>query len=182
MSLDQWSVTNPLDRVYGMLGVLGEKIQVDYALSAAAVFASFAMKLLKTDKSLWMFDLAANHPMRDLPSWCLDMDAPSKTTPLGPLMDSHGTYYSTSKRVGSKNQYRVESDEAAKTLHITGFQVDVCRPHCAICDLHDLFNDVQINRFIRHPQVDKRVNKLISKRVRRGGHCPWSLFSDSSCR
>src|SRR5277367_6509950 len=73
----QWLVSNPADRLYGMLGLSDEEIKVDYSLLAAAVYFAYTRRHLMSDADLNLLHTASSSiPMRDLLSWCPNLDRP----------------------------------------------------------------------------------------------------------
>jgi hypothetical protein len=119
-----WSVTNPLDRIYGMLGLVDDNIKVSYSLSPASLYSAFVMKHLKSNRELSLLNAASSTPpMRGLPSWCPNFDAKAKTATLGGV--AANAEYSAGKGPKSQFDYPIDGDENSRTLYIRGIQVDV---------------------------------------------------------
>ena len=68
--------TNPCDRVYGLLGLLPEKlassIKPDYNLPVHVVFEDFTVKMLQHTRSLGLLRLCGGKREKELPSWVPD--------------------------------------------------------------------------------------------------------------
>jgi hypothetical protein len=72
----QWLVSNPANRLYGMLGLSDEETKVDYSLSAAAVYFAYTSHHLMSDADLNLLHAALSSlPMRDLLSWRPNLDS-----------------------------------------------------------------------------------------------------------
>jgi len=118
----QWSVSKPVDRLYGMLGLSDEEVIVDYNLSPAAVYSAYARRHLMSDTDLSLLHAASsNLTMGDLPSWCPNFNGPAEASILGGV----GKEYRSGLDERTMTTYRITSDEKANTISVMGFRVDV---------------------------------------------------------
>jgi hypothetical protein len=83
-------VSNPLDRVYGILGLASKSIQdnftVDYALPPATVYAEFIRRHLPLDAKLELFSQVGGPRIKRLegsPSWCPSLDSAAPINRFG---------------------------------------------------------------------------------------------------
>lgn len=84
--------TNPLDNVYGILGLTRSSVIPDYELDATELWRNISLQILKAEPQDYTLDQACrllccvDHDMNDsgnLPSWAVDWSRPRVTTSLG---------------------------------------------------------------------------------------------------
>jgi hypothetical protein len=85
-------ITNPADRVYGVLGLLHRDIRqaltIDTTSPPFMVFIEFTQRLIERYSTLVLNHTTSLERVADLPSWCPNFDSIPDTTRLGGLGDS----------------------------------------------------------------------------------------------
>lgn len=84
----EFSASNPIDKVNGMLGIADkrwkEHLVVDYASSAAIAYIQVTKAWLSSGQDLFALNLAASSaPLNGLPRWCPNYNETTSTNSLG---------------------------------------------------------------------------------------------------
>jgi hypothetical protein len=113
-------VTNPLDKIFGMLGLaskgLLEATEVDVKSSAADVYANFVKFVLQYDLTLSMLSYVASIDKMDgLPSWCPNFNSLTGVQSLGALQGGLGYYAG----------FSIEAVPDTHIIRVLGFSVDI---------------------------------------------------------
>jgi hypothetical protein len=121
-----WKCSNPLDKIYGLLGLADQSLQehlaIDYRKTPEEVYLAFAKYWIQRDLNLEPFHWTPpDHPL-DLPTWCPNLNHQLVATPLGGPR-AHSAQYCAGIKVGRKSQVEVCADSTA--VLVEGFRVDV---------------------------------------------------------
>jgi hypothetical protein len=123
---------DPRDKVYGLMGMFRSsnfpRIQCDYTLSPAKVFARMTLDLFDLSKSfLPLFGLRGEQQVTpNLPTWALDMVRPENPINTGAKFWEHYDrqfFFNADARKGQKDRfYEYTNDES--TLKLKGICID----------------------------------------------------------
>ena len=77
-------VSNPLDKIYGMLALADDKLRrempINYNLTPAELYTTFSILWIRQDTNLHLLNSTSSvRAMDGLPSWCPNFDAPKAT-------------------------------------------------------------------------------------------------------
>jgi hypothetical protein len=86
MRHQNFRTTNECDKVYGLLGLVEEELdlKVDYSLPVEQVYFDTAVEIIRRDKNLDNFGASRNSRNRSIaiPTWCVDWTYESRIFPL----------------------------------------------------------------------------------------------------
>ena len=119
-------VTNPLDRVYGLLGLLASEevvrsIHIRYDWEPWQGYLHFCKAYIERDPDLALFSMAGcvSKP-KELPSWCPNFDSPSN---LASNYCSCPGFCAGFKPGGPRNS-RIQTSATSNTITVPGFHMD----------------------------------------------------------
>jgi len=120
----EWSCSNPLDHIYGLLGMahplLQQEITIDYNKSPAEVYFDFSRIWIMQSKKLHLLHLVSPESrLPGLPSWVPNFSHLSVASPFFRSASTAG-YCAGYRRRNS----HLDIVPEFKTLHVQGFQVD----------------------------------------------------------
>ena len=120
-------VTNPLDRVYGLLGLIdpGElipAIDIRYDWEPWQGYLHFCKFYIKHDPDLALFSIAGcvSKP-EELPSWCPNFDSPPNVTSI---YCYYPDFCAGFKPGGPQRISRVQTSATSNTITVPGFRMD----------------------------------------------------------
>ena len=118
-------VTNPLDKVYGILGLCKSRIKPDYSKSLLSLYHDVAVEVVQgrtsSDDCYQLLCCIDHEPTVGLPSWAVDWSRPRETTSLGVGALLKG-YFDTGGRAVPSIRWHAHVNLSAdnKTLHLSG--------------------------------------------------------------
>ena len=122
-------VTNPLDRVYGLLGLLASEelvcsIDIRYDWEPWQGYLYFCKVYIERDPDLALFSMAGcvSKP-KELPSWCPNFDSPPN---VASTYCNYPAFYAGSKP-GEPRFSRIQTSATSNTITVPGFRMDRIR-------------------------------------------------------
>ena len=119
-------VTNPLDRVYGLLGLLASEelvrsIDIRYDWEPWQGYLHFCKAYIERDPDLALFSMAGcvSKP-KELPSWCPNFDSPPN---VASLYCNYPGFCAGFKPGGPRNS-RIQTSATSNTITVPGFRMD----------------------------------------------------------
>ena len=119
-------VTNPLDRVYGLLGMLASEelvrcIDIRYDWEPWQGYLHFCKAYIERDPDLALFSMAGcvSKP-KELPSWCPNFDSPPN---VASIYCNYPGFRAGFKPGGPRNS-QVETAATSNTITVPGFRMD----------------------------------------------------------
>ena len=120
------NVTNPLDRVYGLLGLLASEelvrsIDIRYDWEPWQGYLHFCKAFIERDPDLALFSLArcVSKP-KELPSWCPNFNSPSN---VAQIYCDYPDFCAGFKPGGPRNS-GVQTSAISNTITVPGFRMD----------------------------------------------------------
>jgi hypothetical protein len=120
-----WSCSNPLDKIYGLLGLadrsLQEQLVVDYKKTPAEVYLAFTKCWIPRDLHLEIFHMTpSSDHLLELPSWCPNFNDQPVATLFGPQAST--AQYRAGVKVEKICHVAISPDSTA--VRVEGFRVD----------------------------------------------------------
>ena len=122
-------VTNPLDRVYGLLGLLASEelvrsIDIRYDWEPWQGYLQFCKVYIKRDPDLSLFSMAGcvSKP-KELPSWCPNFDSPPN---VASIYCNYPGFCAGFKPGGPRNT-RVQTSTTSNIITLLGFRMDTVK-------------------------------------------------------
>ena len=119
-------VTNPLDRVYGFLGLLASEelvrcIENRYDWEPWQGYLHFCKIYIERDPELALLSIAGcvSKP-KELPSWCLNFDSPPNVN----LFYCEYSGFRASFKPGGPRRSQIKTSATSKTITVLGFRMD----------------------------------------------------------
>ncbi|MCJ1448706.1 MAG: hypothetical protein MMC23_009223 [Stictis urceolatum] len=138
--------TNPLDHIYGLLGLASENLRklitVDYTLTVAECYTRVCKIIIQLEPALWLLTMSSSeHRDPELPSWCPDLSSRSNET-------TAYAFYAGFK-AGFLHQAvrrsRVEVFDDDRAIRVPGFRVDMVKNVAQMC-LEDMAHELETSR------------------------------------
>ena len=119
-------VSNPLDRVYGLLGLLDSEelvrsIDIRYDWEPWQVYLHFCKVYIERDPDLALFSMAGSMSKpKELPSWCPNFDS---LPHVGSTYCGYSGFCAGFKPGGPRNS-RIKTSATSNTITVPGFRMD----------------------------------------------------------
>ncbi|KAK0512097.1 hypothetical protein JMJ35_005225 [Cladonia borealis] len=119
-------VSNPLDRVYGLLGLLDSEelirsIDIQYDWEPWQGYLHFCKVYIERDPDLALFSMAGSRSKpKELPSWCPNFDSMPH---VGSIYCDYSGFCAGIKPGGPRNS-RIQTSATSNTITVPGFRMD----------------------------------------------------------